>query len=363
MGPPTDPCSHEPARAGNSLDARTQRNRLKYSRRMRSILLLTLLLCACTSRSQLAPAGPAARATALSAVIEAAAQVADDEARDTLSRYYLVPPEGVAATPERKALVETVRAWPDERKQAALAWVSQNATWATQLRALAIESFDAKLRPTEWGPTMSNFDRAIFGRRADLSPLLEAAYGDPAIRQLARGLEEVRGPFDAEGVATRREALMRYLRIEDTFPPFAALSDPLLMPGNGVNAYLPDGSLLFVVGPTRRIEDASMILFHEMAHQPLNRMLRHDEVQRALASSRCVFEKLGGKLGYSDWPWLFAESLARSLSYRLQGVQYDTGFYEDELLPHLERWEEQRQGTFEQTMVAMLEAMKQRHCG
>jgi hypothetical protein len=313
------------------------------------------------------PAPAPARATALAAVFEAAAQVADPATLATLRGSGIVSevsPEFDRAFPERVAVREAVARWPDARKQAALAWVRANATWNTLLRALAIESFTDALEPREWGPAMSRFDPAIFSRRAGLAPLLRDALEDRTVRALAGRMSAPRDGFTAADVAAHRQRMLRYLRLPDEYPPFAAYYDTLMYPGNGVNAELPDGTVLFVVGPALDSGTASMVLAHELAHRPVDRVLADPAVVDALEASRCAFVPIAVHHGYNTWRSFFAEALVRSLSYRLQGIDaLDTGFvFEAELAADLQRWEAGEGASFGEAVRGMLDGIRTRHC-
>lgn len=306
--------------------------------------------------------------TALAAVFEAAAQAADPATHERLRGFGVAPAPNAAvdaAFPERRALAEAVAAWPAPRKEAALAWVGENLTWTSQLHALVLESFDADFQPLDHGPTLSRYAPAIFGNRAALAPLLHDALADAAIAQIAERVAAQPEPFTPAGIAAHREKLVAYLRLTDDLPRFGALFTPLLAPGNGVNARLSDGTVLMVVGPRATPSERSMVLFHEMAHQPLIRVTERPAVAAALHASACALDRIEARYGYEQWRWYFSEVLVRSLSYRLVGVPArDTGFvFEAELVAQLERWEASPDVPFEDAVVAMLGGIRERYCG
>lgn len=321
-----------------------------------------LTACSCSTREQpgaFAPPQVAARVTALAAVLEAAAQSADPQTRTALSRFGLAPDRAFGATPERTALSEAVARWSPARKAAALAWVRENAAWTTMLHALAIESFGADLAPSEWAPTMRGFDPQIFARRDGLAPLLRDALSDPAITRIANSLSTTPGQFTHAQVTEQRDQLVRYLRIRDELPHVEALLDPLLAPTNGVNAQLPDGTVLFLVGPATDPADVPLVLAHEMAHQPVDRILRSERLARALDASACAFAKVQERYGYDSWRSFFAEALVRSLSYRLRDVPpRDTGLvWEAFLTERLRAYESRPDQSFEEAVEAMLRTL------
>lgn len=308
----------------------------------------------------------ARKTTALAAVFAAAAQVADPEQLQTLSQYGIVPPRSPAIDevfPERRALVEAVRLWDETRKRAALAWLLENATWSTRLHAMAIESFDSKLEARDFGPSMLGYAPHIYANRASLAPLLRDALEDEAIRRIAS--DRVRQPegFGHEEIQRRREAMFRYLRIDDDLPPYHAFYATLMSPGLGVNASLPDGSILFVVGPHVRTEDALLVLYHEMARPPIHRILQTPVVAAALASSECAFAHVGENFGYVTWRSYFAETLVRALSYRLQGAgpQPSPFIYEVSVGQTLMAYEQGELG-FEEVVLAMLDGFREYVC-
>lgn len=311
--------------------------------------------------------GVARATTALAAVLLAAGQVADDEAEDRLRRFQLLHPSYPAveeAFPQRQRLVEAVSGWPDEQKQAALEWVRDHAVWSTLLHAMAIESFDESLVPTEWGPSMSRFDHGIFEARAGLSPLLVQALADPAIAALARELSAKQEPFTAAAVAKRRSRILEYLRLPDDLPTFDAFFATLMPPGTGANVELENGSLLFLVGPLADPVEVGMVLSHEMAHQPIYRIVEQPDVRAALESSACAFAGVSDHHGYQEWGSYFSESLVRSLSYRLEGLPaFDPGFrFEAELYRELQAWEEGDEANFAQALIGMLDRIREAHC-
>ena len=312
--------------------------------------------------------GAAVRATALAAVLLAAGQVAEGDEILRLRSFGIVPsfvdPVIEERFPVRGELERAVAMWPRERKLAALAWVRAHATWTSQLHALAIESFDARLEPTSWGPTMSRFSPPTFADRAALGELLRDALADEAVRRIAAAVAVQPESFTARGVAERREKLVAYLRTEDELPPFAAFFDPLLAPGHGVNAVLPDGTVLMAVGPSADAGTRSMVLFHEMAHPPVNRLLERPAVAAALDASRCAFDRIETRFGYDSWRSFFAEAFVRSLSYRLEGVPaLDTGLvFEGYLAAELQRWEAQPHVPLEDAVVGMLHGIAVRDC-
>lgn len=305
--------------------------------------------------------------TALAAVLEAAAHVADPDSLETFQGFGIAmagTPDWLReAHPERRELAEAVAGWPDERKAAALDWVRENATWTSLLHAMAIESFDGDFEPREWGPSMAGYKPTTYASRVSLAPLLQAAIETPAIARIAEQVSVQTDPFTAEGVHQRRSKLFAYLRLNDDVPPIHALYDPLLAPGYGVNAVLPDGSIWMIVGPMNEQSGRSMALYHEMAHQPVNRVLARPAVAAALDESRCAFEKIETHFGYDDWTSFFGEALVRSLSYRLEGVEArDTGLvFEAFLTAALEQWETS-DTTFEDAVVEMLQGIFNSHC-
>lgn len=124
----------------------------------------------------------ARRTTALAAIFRAAAQVADADQLASFEKHGIVLPSDLPwlpaieeRYPERRALARAVARWPEARKRAALAWVLENQTWSTMLYAMVIESFDAKLQPREWGPSMS----AFAPERRRVAPRVEGAGGRP----------------------------------------------------------------------------------------------------------------------------------------------------------------------------------------
>lgn len=308
----------------------------------------------------------ARKTTALAAILAAAIQVADADQVDLFAKHQLVVEPNPTIDdlfPARRALVEAVESWPEARKKAAFDWLLENPSWASMLHGLAIESFDAGLEPRAWGPTMSAYDPEVFAERAALGSLMRAALEDEAIRAIARSVARQPEPFTSEGIRERRGALVRYLGLEDELPVFHAFHASLMKPGNGVNAVLPDGAVVLVVGASADPSERSLILFHEMAHLPVDRILDAPSARAALASSACAFETVDETYGYTAWRSYFAETLVRSLSYRLEGVgPYDTGFpFERPLTEMLERWE--GSGVpFEELVMEMLAALRERAC-
>lgn len=313
------------------------------------------------------PSHVARATTALAAVLEAAGQVADDETAEKLRRFQILQPSYPAveyAFPQRQRLVEAVRRWPTEQKEAAFTWVRDHATWSTLLHAMAVESFDGALAPTGWGPSMGTYAPVIFEARAGLSPLLQQALADPAIVALAEELSAQQDPFTAAGTAEVRQKILAYLRVPDDLPPFAALFAPLMAPGTGVNGQLEDGTVLFLVGPLADPVEVAMVLSHEMAHQPIFRIVQKPDVRAALTSSACAFETVADNSGYVEWPSYLSESLVRSLSYRLEGLPFRASGirFEEELYRELEAWEEESETDFAEALVGMLGRIREAHC-
>lgn len=312
----------------------------------------------------------ARKTTALAAIFVAAAQLADADQLASFEKHGIVLPSDLPwlseieeRFPERRGLVRAVERWPKARKRAALEWLLENTTWSTMLHAMAIESFDAHLRPREWGPSMSVYAPEIHARRASLAPLLEEALEDEAIRRIAEQVAVPQEPFTPEGVQQKRDALLRYLRFEEELPEFHAFRAPLMGPGLGVNAVLPDGTVLMVVGPSWALGDASLTLFHEMAHQPVHRILVKPRVDAALASSACAFSTVARNYGYSTWGSYFAETLVRSLSYRLEKREApDSDFpFERPLTEMLAQWEETDR-PFDEAVLSTLHGIRERAC-
>lgn len=307
--------------------------------------------------------------TALAAVLEAASQATtSDEQRERLRRFGVAPAASDAverAYPVRRELKEAVRQWPAERREAASAWVNRHATWTTLLHAMVLESYDGSFVPRDWGPSMQRFDLEIWRARTTLAPFLVAALEDPAIEAIASRLATPADPFTAAGVDRWRKRTLAYLRLEDELPQLAGFFNPLLAPGTGVNAELPGGEVLLVVGPDADPEQPELVLVHELAHQPIFRVLNRPGASRALEASACAFEMVRERYGYETWQSYFAESLVRALSYRLKGVAVrDTGFvFERELYDALVAWEAQEDGDFEEAVVQMLEGIRAGRCG
>lgn len=344
----------------------------RWLKTLSCILLVMALGCRCSEGAQKGKETPSdtlvvARAvTALAAVLEAAAQVADPDSLETFRGFGIGtadPPWLGEAHPERRELAEAVAGWPAERKRAAFEWVRENATWTSLLHALAIESFDDGFEAREWGPSMRGYKPTTYGNRVTLAPLLQSAIETPAVARIAEKVAVQTAPFTDEGVQLRRSKLFSYLRLEDDFPPFHAFYDSLLAVANGVNAILPDGSIWMIVGPTSDEIGKSMVLFHEMAHQPVNQILARPDVVTALEQSRCAFRRIETRYGYDDWASFFGEALVRSLSYRLEGVESrDTGLvFEASIGAVLERWESSN-ASFEEAVVVMLREIADSHC-
>lgn len=309
----------------------------------------------------------ARNATALAAVLEAASQVADPETLKVFRGFGIsVQPNAELdrTFPVRPALAAAVERWPEARKRAALEWVRANATWTTMLHAMTLEAFGPRMEVTDWGPSMSRFNPAIFGNRASLAPLLEDALQDEAVRRIAESVAVQPEPFTPAGVAEHREKLIAYLRLAEPLPAYVGFFDPLLRPTNGANVELRDGSILMVVGPSADTSGRSMILFHEMAHLPVSRVLSRPAAAAALKVSGCALDTIEQRRGYDTWRSFFAEALVRSLSYRLEGVPArDTGLvFEHELTASLEKWEATPEIPFEEAVVAMLNGIADQHC-
>lgn len=337
-------------------------------RRYLAVVFLCLLP-ACKSTPAPSPIEQAARqAVALAAVLEAAAQEGGTEQRAVFLQFGIAAeprPLLDDAHPERRALVQAVERWHPDRKRAALDWVQANATWTSQLHALAIESFGPDLSPLQHGPTMSNFDPEIFARRDALAPLLQTALEDPAIATIAESASRQLPPFTPDEVEKRRARLIEYLGYQGPLPPFAALYAPLLAPSHGVNAYLQDGTILMVVGPSLDPSVRSLILFHEMAHQPINRLLASAEVSAALDRSECAFASIESRFGYDHWRWYFGETLVRAISHRLEG-RPSTGDdfpYQVWIDRQLEAWEASPTEPFDKVIVSLLDGLHANHCG
>src|SRR5690606_23956834 len=115
-----------------------------------------------------------------------------------------------------------------------------------------------------------------------------------------------------------------------------------LMAGGGANAVLPDGSVLMVVGPSPDVSERSLVLFHEMAHEPVHRILQSPSATAALDSSACAYATVEQTYGYPTWRSYFAETLVRGLAYRLEGMKApvpDPFPFLNQLIESLERWE------------------------
>lgn len=337
---------------------------------------LLVVIPACDSRCAAGPQGNESKAvveeaarktTALAALFTSAAQVADEDQRQVLSKYGIAQrpfAELEEAFPERRELIQAVEAWPESRKRAALSWLLENATWATLLHAMAIESFDSEFEARAWGPSMEGYAPEIHAKRASLAALLREALEDESIRRIAKRVAQQPEPFTPEGIQERREALIRYLRFEDELPAFHAFHASLLAPGTGVNAVLPDGSVLMIVGPSRDPSFRSMVLYHEMAHQPVHRVLVSPKAAAALESCECAYESVEEKYGYTTWGSYFAENLVRALSYRLEGREAPVGsgfLFEGPLTQMLASWEES-EASFEDFVLVVLDKIREEAC-